>query len=143
MKKWLSETAIAKPDQVVVEEHRKIKEPVVLDQDALMERLNNNKELYRMVMEMFLEKTPATIAELQEAITTNDSTTTQLLAHNLKGTAANLGAETLYDSAQILEQSGKENDLAKADDILKNIKNGFTDLKKEIDTALADLEKSS
>ncbi len=143
LKKWLSRTAIEQEDKIVIEEHRGAKNPVVLDHDALMDRLNNNKQLYRMVMEMFLEKTPQTIAELQAAIAQEDGKQTHLLAHNLKGTAANLGAEVLYDATLALEQLGKKKNLAEANGVLKDIEKGFADLEKEITTSLADLDKSN
>ena len=71
---------------------------------------------------MFLEQTHDQIRQLNEAIGKNDTQTTGSLAHQLKGSSANLGARRLSDTFSQLEQSAKNNDLSQARELLEVIR---------------------
>ncbi|MEN8136363.1 MAG: Hpt domain-containing protein [Thermodesulfobacteriota bacterium] len=120
-----------------------VKDPAILNHGALMARIDNDRQLYQVVLEMFLEKTPQTLVELELAIEQKDGENIHFLAHKLKGTTANLGAEILKDSMLTLEQFGKNNNHSKTGAVLKDIKTGYADLEKEINNALTDLDKDN
>lgn len=140
LKQWLVEPDIERSDEISIEEHRPVKESVILDSNALMERINNNRQLYKSLMEMFLDKTPGTISELKAAIDKNDSRDTFLLAHKLKGTAATMGFEVLYDVTSDLEKLAKSDKFDGSDELYVKINASFADLEKEIGETMAGLE---
>jgi PAS domain S-box-containing protein len=107
-----------------------------MDQNGLLDRLNNDRDMYRTVLEMFLGNTPQTIVELQEAVKHENCEKLQLLSHDLKGTAANLGAEWLRESAKKLEKAAKQNELTGAEALLAEIEKSFGSLNKEISETL-------
>jgi HPt (histidine-containing phosphotransfer) domain-containing protein len=139
LEEWLSGTTGDGKEQIVIKERTEDKDPVVLDRSALMERLSNNKQLYKMIMEMFLQKTPQALKELQKAIERGDHSEARLLSHNLKGTAANLGAEIFYDLSLDMEQLAKKGKLDGAEEKFEKIASCLPDLENEINDTIAEL----
>ncbi len=138
LKKWLPVEDSEEESGIV--KHREPLEPEILARNELLARLSGNKSLYKMIMEMFIAKTPATLAELQEAIQEHDSEKARLLAHSMKGTAANLGADIFRDSLYALEIMCRENKLSDSADLISDIEKQFEELHAEITNALVDLE---
>ncbi|MDX1352701.1 MAG: Hpt domain-containing protein [Thiomicrorhabdus sp.] len=62
------------------------------------------------VLNAFLDTTPDTILQLQNAIQSNAIANIQVLAHTIKGSAANVGANQLSKLAAEIEQKAKTND---------------------------------
>ena len=77
------------------------------------------------IIDLFLTQTEEQIGQLNEAVGNQDSATTSYLAHQLKGSSANLGARRLADALSRLEQSAINSDLAHADPLLKEIQGTF------------------
>jgi HPt (histidine-containing phosphotransfer) domain-containing protein len=57
---------------------------------------------------MFLDSTPKAIAQLRRAIDAGDSKAVGRVAHTLKSSAANVGAESLSLGMRELEKLGRE-----------------------------------
>ena len=77
------------------------------------------------IIDLFLTQTEEQIGQLNEAVGNQDAAATSHLAHQLKGSSANLGARRLADSLSRLEQSAINSDLAHADPLLKEIQGTF------------------
>jgi len=84
----------------------------VFNRFDFMERLMNDEELARAIIETFLEDLPAQIKQLKEAVTTGEAQSVERQAHKIKGASANLGGEALRALASAIEQAGKAGDMA-------------------------------
>jgi HPt (histidine-containing phosphotransfer) domain-containing protein len=69
---------------------------------------NGGTDLVNELVGMFLDSTPKAITHLRDAIATGDSMAVGRLAHTLKSSAANLGAESLSRAMRELEKLGRE-----------------------------------
>ena len=71
--------------------------------DALS-RLDDDRELMRAIIEIFLEDAPPLFEKVRQAVMRNDLPTLHRAAHSLKGLAATLSAYDLAAAASRLEQ---------------------------------------
>ena len=69
---------------------------------------NGGDDLARQLLDMFLESTPAAMAQLRRAIDAGDGSAVGRYAHTLKSSAANVGAESLSLVMRELERLGRE-----------------------------------
>ena len=69
---------------------------------------NGSDDLVKQLLGMFLESTPAAVAQLRRAIDAGDGTAVGRFAHALKSSAANVGAESLSAVMRELEKLGRE-----------------------------------
>lgn len=83
----------------------------VLDQDVLasLRELQGEGEpdLVGELVELFIEDTPARIADLRQAVARGDLEATALAAHSCKGSSANLGATALAGACGALEAAAR------------------------------------
>lgn len=70
-------------------------------------RVVNNRALYAKLLGRFAESQGNAPAQMAQAIGADNLEEVRTLAHTLKGTAANLGAEALAEAALHLEEAAK------------------------------------
>jgi len=75
---------------------------------AGLARAGNKPGLYRQLLGDFAQDHADSATRLREAIRAKDSNGAARIAHNLKGTAANLGARALERSLQVFERAHRE-----------------------------------
>lgn len=92
---------------------------------AAILRLNGNEALYNELLEMFFKDDA--VECLHGYLASGDVKSALLTAHGMKGSAANLGLETLSDLAGNVERSLRDNDVAAAQE-------AFSKLQREFDT---------
>jgi HPt (histidine-containing phosphotransfer) domain-containing protein len=68
-----------------------------------LQRLRNNQELYLRLLHVFIEKHGDSANQLNQALKHNDFKQAAFIAHAIKGTAANLGAQRISFLASNLE----------------------------------------
>jgi len=78
---------------------------VPLDRSHLLEMVDGDEAAVEEILQLFLEDTVRQIAALGEAITRGDMTEVQRLAHALKGSCGNVGADVLRERAWSLEHA--------------------------------------
>ena len=88
------------------------------DADDFLDRMMGNEDLARRIVEVFVKDTPHQLSALAEAIEKADSRNTRLIAHSIKGSAANIGGQGLSRVAAQLEKLGDEGNLAAAQEML-------------------------
>lgn len=116
--KWLpTETAPLSIDETAAVSTPKPETPV-FDIAGMMIRLDHDEALAKLVTKGFLEDMPRQIKALRGCMETGDTTGAKLLAHTIKGAAANVGAELLRKIAYDIETAGD----------LDDIKNNITEL---------------
>jgi len=82
----------------------------VFDPAQAIRCLNGDIELLKEIVNMFLDVAVSDVQELQEAISTRNLDMVSKSAHKMKGSAANIGAQTTQKLALKLEQSAKAED---------------------------------
>jgi len=80
----------------------------VFCEKELFTRLMNDENLLRRIIKAFYSDTPSHLVELSAAITAGDLVLARRLAHNIKGSAANISAPALRQAAYDLEMAIKE-----------------------------------
>ncbi|NER22113.1 MAG: PAS domain S-box protein [Symploca sp. SIO1C2] len=73
--------------------------------DAGLARLVGNWTVYQQILKRFHANQQQSALQIQAALNQNDWSQAFHLVHTLKGSAGNIGAETLYQSAASLEQA--------------------------------------
>lgn len=86
----------------------------VWDKAAMLERLMNDHALLGKGVALFLEDTPPRLESLHTALREGDGARVKKIAHALKGSAANVGADTLSAAAGAIEASAEAGDFEKA-----------------------------
>jgi len=100
------------------------------DQEAALQRLVNKKSLLIMLINTFIEEIPAKFDQLTYAISNEDKKEVALLAHTIKGAAANLSAIKLAHYCFELEKIGKSEQAEVQDyqQLLEPLKQSYTEL---------------
>ncbi len=82
-------------------------------QDVL-DRLGGDEELLSEVVELFIEEVPDILSKLKDALDSGDWDSAAKLAHTLKGSSSNVGAESFASLALELEDDSKKKNSARA-----------------------------
>jgi signal transduction histidine kinase/DNA-binding response OmpR family regulator/HPt (histidine-containing phosphotransfer) domain-containing protein/uncharacterized protein YdeI (BOF family) len=82
--------------------------PPAFERDAALERLGGDSQRLSAVIELFLVDCPLRVAAIKTAVETRNADALCREAHGLKGAAGNLSAVSLFETAEILEQLGRE-----------------------------------
>lgn len=115
LEKWLPKEKTGNRNQETAVRSQKTEKEhhsssAVFDYSALLERLMDDKELARTVLQGFLEDIPRQIEALQGYLESGDAVGAERQAHTIKGASANVSGETLWALASELEQAGKAGD---------------------------------
>ena len=78
-----------------------------IDFPSLLHRCSGKPDLVRRLVEKFLAQAGGDLRELETALREQDAARLRLVAHRLKGSAANMSAETVRESASQLEELGR------------------------------------
>ncbi len=111
-------------------------EPII-DAEAIenLRALNPDDDSFlKEIIGIFIEDTPARIAELRQAHAAGDVATFSRAAHSIKGSSSNLGAARLRTLAERLEHGSKSQPLA-------SLASGIPELEAAFTTAKAELER--
>ncbi|WP_200331090.1 Hpt domain-containing protein [Thiocystis violacea] len=75
----------------------------------------------RKVTRIFVDHFDVQVVELKRCLACSDIAEATRIAHGIKGSAANLGAQVLADAAAGIERSTRAGDLAAAADVLDRL----------------------
>jgi HPt (histidine-containing phosphotransfer) domain-containing protein len=93
--------------------------PSQIDKQAILERVDNDHDLLKQLIEIFIKKTPEYLEQLQQSVQSKNAEQTRFFAHTLKGSLANFGAEKARQMAFEIETMGKDNALNNAPQALQ------------------------
>lgn len=94
----------------------------MIDIDEAFEITGGSEELYRQILELFIEISPDQVGKIRGALDRGDYEALRDAAHDLKSSASSFGARILYDSALRVEQSAKKKlDLSALVPMIKDI----------------------
>lgn len=103
------------------------------------EAINNLRELSPdddafiiEIIDIFLEDTPRRIAELETALANQDAAVFERAAHSIKGSSANLGANSLRGVAEKLEHHSRTEGLAGTEEMIAELKLRYGEAESEL-----------
>ncbi len=140
LEKWLKpngegEHAVASEPQERVANSNDEKKLVVFDRAAFMNRMMDDKDLARRVLDGFLGEMPHEITQLKNHLAAGDARLVEKQAHKIKGASATVGAEALRAVAWAMEQAGKAGDLDAARARVADLDEQFNALKEALENA--------
>lgn len=110
---------------------------VIIDEDQLasLRELNEDDEddIVTELINIFVKHSPETLDLLSDAVKADDRPQVVKLAHKLKGSCANLGAEYMRNLCQDLEENGTSMDAAKMNSMIEEVKNAYSELVEVLD----------
>ena len=110
-------------------------EPVI-DAEAIenLRAINpDDSSLLKEIIGIFIEDTPARIAELRAAMASGDVSAFSRAAHSIKGSSSNLGAARLRSLAERLEHDSKSQPLTNFNHGLSELEEAFAATKSELE----------
>ena len=123
--RWLPQTAPASSSPAERDSTSDLGPSAGLD-SAVIEPLRVGKpDLWKRLVGIFLENTPATLAALEQAIAGDDFTSVQMTAHTLRSSCGNMGAATLSELCGKLETAGQEGNSEACTSLLADIQREF------------------
>lgn len=108
----------------------------LFDYADLLNRMDNDEEVIPLVVEAFLQDIPDRIEPLKAAIKTADFNQITQIAHNIKGTAANVSAKALSSFSINIEQAARSGDLDTIVEIFPDFEECFIQLKSILEKLL-------
>jgi HPt (histidine-containing phosphotransfer) domain-containing protein len=103
--------------------------------DAL-QRLGNDEELLRDIIQIYLEDSPAMLERIHAAVAAADANELQRAAHILKGLAATLSAAEVVGVAQRLEHIGASRNLTDAANAAEDVDHRVAELNEAVQAFL-------
>jgi HPt (histidine-containing phosphotransfer) domain-containing protein len=93
----------------------------VLDLEAALARLGNDRELFAEMAGFLLVDAPKLFEELRAAVDRQDASAVRMKAHALKGLVAGCGGVRATITAQALEDAGRTGNLRQASRLLPTL----------------------
>ncbi len=112
-------------------------EDSLFEDRVLHERFDGDLDLLRIVATTFLESTPPLLDDLRAAVTAMNAPSVAQIAHRLRGSLANFGADGAVEAAHKLERMAMDGDLGGADEIAERVIDGYEELRGGLERLLA------
>ena len=109
----------------------------VYDQNAALDICDGDDELFREIVEIYIEDSPSILKNLKQAVMDSNSSNIEKFAHALKGASGNICADPVRDLAQIIERMGRNNELSDVRDVYRKLVKEYIRLKDELDAIMA------
>ena len=142
LEKWLkpnseeNHAVASEPEERVAISNGEIhgeKELAVFDRAAFMNRMMDDKDLARTILDGFLEDMPGQITQLKTHLAVGDTCLVQQQAHKIKGACAVVAGEALRAVVWAMEQAGKAGDLNGAIARVSDLDEQFNALKEALE----------
>ncbi|MFC1490465.1 Hpt domain-containing protein [Candidatus Latescibacterota bacterium] len=104
----------------------------IFDRSDLLERLGDDEEFCKEIIELFIDDTPNQIKELKIALEKKDASTVHRRSHAIKGSSANTSALSMQEVASQMETAGKNNNLDSVAALLFKFEEEFEKFKKTV-----------
>ena len=123
--------------------HAPVEKPPVeiLDEALLVSRVDNDPQLLRDLVDLFLEECPRLVDEIRVALDRKDAKAVERGAHSLKGCTSNLAAQMASEAALKLERLARAGDWVDAESVLKELECQLERLKPALLAVQAETEK--
>jgi HPt (histidine-containing phosphotransfer) domain-containing protein len=100
-----------------------------IDFPAVLERIGGDASFLQDLLNLYFQEFGEKRQRLEEALSRGDSVQIQEVGHSLKGASANLSLAPLQNLARVIEMSGRDKDLEKAQQAIGTLDTEFQRLK--------------
>jgi len=107
-----------------------------LDIAAALERVEGDRELLEELLRLFVNECQGTLRQIRDSWSSHDVRALGRLAHTLKGSSANVGANELSQAAFVLERLARSGNLENAVQHIANLEREIERLGPELDSFL-------
>ena len=107
-----------------------------LDFIAALERVEGDRELLDELLRLFIDECHSSLRQIRDSWTSRDAQTLGRLAHTLKGSSANVGANGVSEAAFVLEKVGRTGSLENAVQHIATLEREIERLEPELDSFL-------
>ncbi len=104
----------------------------ILDVPEFMERVQDDKDLLRELLDIFMEDYAQKRKNLGEAIMAKDFESIRSIGHSVKGASGNISAKRVREICMQLENKGKDQDGEGLEDLLASLDKEYEQLKERI-----------
>ncbi|MFP4455952.1 MAG: PAS domain S-box protein [Desulfonatronovibrio sp.] len=147
LEKWLSRTSDERTEQGpgtpdnTQDNDREPPETMgtLFDYEVFMDRIMDDKELAREILEVFLETIPQKIDIIKNESASGNNDEVRRNAHAIKGTAANTGCLDLSETAAGVEKAAKSDDQEGVKKLIPRLEKQYSQAKTEIQDFLENL----
>jgi PAS domain S-box-containing protein len=101
----------SKIEQIMKNSKNKCEEQLILDLDQVIDTTGGDEQLFKELIQIFLQSYADQIKDIKEAIEKNDDRELEVKSKNLKEIAGSLGANSIFSLADELEKMGKDNNM--------------------------------
>jgi len=106
----------------------------VWDRSLMLERMMEDEELAKTVVEAFLDDIPGQLATLKALVKDGQPEKAGDQAHKIKGAAANVAAHAFQETAYIMEKAVRGGDMELIDKKMHELEQHFLELKRHMET---------
>jgi HPt (histidine-containing phosphotransfer) domain-containing protein len=104
----------------------------VIDRTAVFEYFEDDMDLIRDIVRLFLDACPRRLSAIREAVALGDAEALQAAAHSMRGSASNFGAAAVVAAALRLEVMGRTGNLGDAAEACKVLEQESARLQSEL-----------
>ncbi len=108
---------------------RPVVDAAIFDREEALKQCLESTELLGQLVQVFMKNADQMMAEIAGAIERQDPKALHRSAHTFKGAVGNLAAKNAYETALRLEQMGRNNNLAGAEDAFEELRQELSQLK--------------
>jgi CheY-like chemotaxis protein/HPt (histidine-containing phosphotransfer) domain-containing protein len=112
--------------------------PTVFDRSRLADLLGDDPDILREVLGVFRSSTAELLGKLSASVAARDPVATKALAHEAKGSCANLGIDAMASTAAALERAALAAEWGQAATLLTELQAGFDRACGQIDEFLGE-----
>jgi len=105
------------------------------NKEEFLDRMMDDEDLAVLITAEFKKNTPGLIIQLSEQIISENPIEAGHSAHSIKGSAANIGAEKLSETAFEMEQAGKDGNITRLLELLPVLKLEYSELENTLKSA--------
>ena len=110
-----------------------------IDFDELLERAENDRELMRDLLAIFMEEFPQRLHALRESVASLNATNVVLEAHALKGMLSNLAAVEAAIAAADLERLARNGETSKLPESFSRFEAIAKELSRQVEACMAEV----
>lgn len=100
----------------------------IIDLPSVLERIGGDEFFLKELIKIYIEEFEAKWPKLEDALSRNDFSAIQEIAHSLKGSSANLSLLELQGIAYLLELGARQANLRECHENIVKLKNAFAKL---------------
>jgi len=108
------------------------------DPDALWNRVHGDVTLLRELVDLFAAEVPVMLATIEKAIEQGSPSDLENASHKIKGSMLQFSAHAAANIARQLEENGRIGSMARAGDLLQNLRQEISGLQQTLDAMARD-----